>query len=98
DAMIEAIGENMGTQVTTSRPEGGLYLWVGFPEGTDTVPLVGKAREEGVSVLPGSSFSTSDTGRNYLRLCFGYETPEMIREGIDVLTNVFLQNDLLHRN
>ncbi|HLF77457.1 MAG TPA: PLP-dependent aminotransferase family protein, partial [Dehalococcoidia bacterium] len=47
DAMIEAIGENMGTQVTTSRPEGGLYLWVGFPEGTDTVPLVGKAREEG---------------------------------------------------
>ena len=73
-------------------------FWVGFPEGTDTVPLLGKAREESVSVLLGSSFSTSDKGKNFLRLCFGYETPEMIREGIDVLTNVFVQNGLLSPN
>jgi 2-aminoadipate transaminase len=98
DAMIQAIGENMGPSVTTSRPEGGLYLWVGFPEGTDTTPLLAQAREEGVSVLPGSNFSPTESGKNYLRLCFGYETPEMIREGIDVLTNVFMQNGLLGRN
>ena len=95
DAMIEAIGEDMGANVTTSRPEGGLYLWVGLPEGSDVAALTEKARKEGVAYLPGSSFSPSGSGRNYLRLCFGYETPEKIREGIDVLANVFTQNGLL---
>jgi DNA-binding transcriptional MocR family regulator len=95
DAMIDAIKEDMGATVTTSRPDGGLYLWVGLPEGADTVPLVEKARKEGVAYLPGSNFSPSGGGRNYLRLCFGYETPEKIREGIDVLTSVFNENGLL---
>ncbi len=95
DAMIAAIGEDMGAKVTVSKPDGGLYLWVGLPEGADTVPLVEKARKEGVSYLPGTSFSPSGGGRNFLRLCFGYETPEKIREGIDVLTNVFTENGLL---
>jgi DNA-binding transcriptional MocR family regulator len=95
DAMIDAIGENMGPTVSISRPDGGLYLWVGFPEGTDLVALTGVARERGVSVLPGSSFSPDDTGKNFLRLCFGYETPEMIHEGIDLLTSVLIENGLL---
>jgi 2-aminoadipate transaminase len=95
DAMIAAIGEDMGPEVTTSRPEGGLYLWVGFPENVDTVPIVDKARKEGVSVLPGTSFSTDGRGRNFLRLCFGYETPENIREGIDALTRVFVAEGAL---
>jgi 2-aminoadipate transaminase len=95
DAMIEAIGEDMGSNVKVSHPDGGLYLWVTLPEGADTVPMVEKARKEGVAYLPGSSFSPSGGGRNSLRLCFGYETPEKIREGIDVLANVFTENGLL---
>lgn len=95
DAMIAAISEDMGARVTTSKPEGGLYLWVGLPEGADTVSVMQKARNEGVAYLPGSSFSPSGAGRNYLRLCFGYETPEKIREGIDVLANVFTENGVL---
>jgi 2-aminoadipate transaminase len=97
DAMIEALGEDMGSDVKVSRPAGGLYLWVTLPAGADTVPMVEKARKEGVSYLPGSSFSPSGGGRNSLRLCFGYETPEKIREGIDVLANVFTENGLLGR-
>jgi 2-aminoadipate transaminase len=54
-----------------------------------------KAREEGVAYLPGANFSPSGSGRNYLRLCFGYETPDKIREGIDVLANVFTREGLL---
>jgi 2-aminoadipate transaminase len=95
DAMIEAIGEDMGANVTTSRPDGGLYLWVRLPEGSDVTSLVAKARQEGVAYLSGSSFSPSGDGRNCLRLCFGYETPEKIREGIGALTNVFVENGLL---
>lgn len=95
DAMIEAIGEHMGANVSTSKPDGGLYLWVGLPEGANTVPVMEKARKEGVAYLPGSSFSPSGAGKNYLRLCFGYETPEVIREGVEVLANVFTEEGLL---
>ena len=98
DAMIDAIREGGGATVTTSRPDGGLYLWVGLPEGTDLVPALDAARKDGVSVLPGSNFSPSGHGRNYMRLCFGYETPEKIREGIDVLTNALIENGALSRN
>lgn len=97
DAMIEAIGEHMGANVTTSRPDGGLYLWVSLPEGNNTAALVEKARQQGVAYLPGSSFSPSGTGKNHLRLCFGYETPETIREGVEVLANVFSEEGLLGR-
>ena len=98
DAMIDAIREDMGATVTTSRPDGGLYLWVGLPQGTDLVPGLDLARKEGVSVLPGSNFSPSGEGRNYMRLCFGYETPEKIREGIDVLTTALVESGALSRN
>jgi 2-aminoadipate transaminase len=97
DAMIDAIREDMGATVTTSRPDGGLYLWVGLPEGTDVAPALQLARKEGVSVLPGSSFSPSGAGNNYMRLCFGYETPDKIREGIDVLTSVLSDNGLIKK-
>jgi 2-aminoadipate transaminase len=98
DAMIDAIREDMGATVTTSRPDGGLYLWVGLPSGTDLVPGLELARKEGVSVLPGSNFSPSGEGRNYMRLCFGYETPDKIREGIDVLTTALVESGALSRN
>jgi DNA-binding transcriptional MocR family regulator len=98
DAMIDAIREDMGATVTTSRPEGGLYLWVCLPEGADVVPALDAARKEGVSVLPGSSFSPSGQGRNYMRLCFGYETPEKIREGVDILTHALIENGALSKN
>jgi DNA-binding transcriptional MocR family regulator len=62
------------------------------------VPALDAARKDGVSVLPGSNFSPSGQGRNYMRLCFGYETPEKIREGIDVLTNALIENGALSRN
>jgi 2-aminoadipate transaminase len=97
DAMIDAIREDMGPSVTTSRPDGGLYLWVGLPEGVDLGPALQAARQEGVSVLPGNNFSPSNEGKNYMRLCFGYETPEKIREGIDVLTHSLIENGALSR-
>jgi 2-aminoadipate transaminase len=98
DAMIDAIREDMGASVKMSRPDGGLYLWVGLPKGSDLVPGLDLARKEGVSVLPGSSFSPSGEGRNYMRLCFGYETPEKIREGIDVLTAALVESGALARD
>jgi len=95
DAMLAAIGESMGTGVTVSKPDGGLYLWLTLPAGADAASVVQVARDAGVSYLPGSSFSPSATGRHHVRLCFGYETEDAIREGVDILANVFSEHGLL---
>ncbi|MBI4340643.1 MAG: PLP-dependent aminotransferase family protein [Chloroflexi bacterium] len=96
DAMIGAIGEYMGSVATVSHPDGGLYLWLGLPEGSSTVAASEKARARGVAYLPGPSFSPSGGGGNYLRLCFGYERPNAIREGIATLAEVFAQQGMLN--
>ncbi|MEZ4731462.1 MAG: hypothetical protein R3E79_30460 [Caldilineaceae bacterium] len=43
-----------------------------------------------VGCLPGHGFAPDDvSGRNYLRLCFGYNTPAEIGEGIKRLAQAF---------
>ena len=82
DAMVSALGENFGSSVEWSVPEGGLYCWVKFPEGTDLAAVQEDIFHEGVSYYNGSQFSPSGQGSNYVRLCFGHPTVETIRDGI----------------
>ena len=93
--MLTAIGECFGSAVTSSHPAGGLYLWVGLPEGANTALVVEKARQKGVAYLAGSSFSPRGDGNNYFRLCFGYENPQGILSGIAALAEVFAEQGLL---
>ena len=95
DTMLGAIGEFMGSAVTSSQPKGGLYLWVKLPEGADATRVAPIARERGSAYLTGSAFSPSGDGKNYLRLCFGYENNENIRDGIALLRDVFVEEGLL---
>jgi 2-aminoadipate transaminase len=87
DAMLEAMAEHFGGQATWSYPQGGLYLWVKLPEGADVVAVRDKILEtDDVGYLPGTNFAADGlSGRNMMRLCFGYCTPEQIREGIAAL-------------
>lgn len=87
DAMLEALEEHFGDQATWSRPEGGLYLWVKLPEGADVVSVRDKIlATDDVGYLPGPNFAADGvSGRNIMRLCYGYCTPAQIREGIAAL-------------
>jgi 2-aminoadipate transaminase len=82
DAMVAALGENFGSAVTWSVPEGGLYCWVKFPEGTDLAAVQEEIFDEGVSYYNGSQFSPTGEGSNYVRLCFGHPSVETIHEGV----------------
>ena len=82
DAMLAALGENFGSSVTWTVPQGGLYMWVKFPEGTDLAAVQEQIFHEGVSYYNGSQFSPSGEGANYVRLCFGHPTAETIRSWI----------------
>ncbi len=89
DAMLSALGENFGSQATWSRPDGGLYVWVELPEGGDFVDAQEAAAKAEVGYQPGPIFSPDGvSARNFARLCFGYNTPDEIREGIGRLADV----------
>jgi 2-aminoadipate transaminase len=87
DAMLHALAEHFGQEATWSHPQGGLYLWVTLPEGADVVAVRDKILQtDDVGYLPGTNFAADGrSGRNMMRLCYGYCTPEQIREGIAAL-------------
>ena len=92
DAMLAALGENFGSSVTWTAPQGGLYLWVKFPEGADLAAVQDQVYEEGVGYYNGAQFSPSGEGANYVRLCFGHPSTETIYEGIAELARILDKN------
>lgn len=97
DAMIGAIDEHFGSQVTFHHPRGGMFLWVGFPEGVDTDALLDKAAAVGVRYHTGSQFSPSGSSHNYARLAFAFCDVQQIRQGIGELARVFYREGALRR-
>lgn len=89
DVMLAAIRENFGPGVECSNPPGGMFLWLRFPEGTDVMPVLDKAKEQGIRFGAGPIFSPSGKGRNYLRLAFAHQDEGTIREGIAKLAALF---------
>ena len=92
DAMVAALGENFGGSVTWTTPQGGLYVWVRFPDGTDLAAVQEQVYQEGVGYYNGTQFSPSGEGANYVRLCFGHPPAETIYEGIGELARILERN------
>jgi DNA-binding transcriptional MocR family regulator len=72
-----------GTRV--GRPEGGGVLWVELPRGVDSVELMYRAREAGISIAPGTIFSTQDRFSGHVRLNSGNPWNEDLACGIERL-------------
>jgi 2-aminoadipate transaminase len=62
-------------------PEGGYFMWVTLPEGTDVKALQRAASERGVAFVKGTDFLL-EGGENTLRLAYSGVTPEQIEEGV----------------
>lgn len=95
DAMVSAMGESFGgTGTTWSNPDGGLYIWVAFPEHVNAVDLQPIAFEAGVGFNSGRAFAPNNNGDHCARLCFGYESVSKNREGIELLAEVMHREGL----
>jgi 2-aminoadipate transaminase len=62
-------------------PEGGYFMWVTLPQGTDVRALEQAAKERGVVFVKGTDFLL-EGGENTLRLAYSGVTPEQIEEGV----------------
>jgi 2-aminoadipate transaminase len=100
DAMLEALAEEFGeagssgnggaaAEVGWTHPDGGLYIWLTFSDGTDTGPdssLMQASLREGVLYVPGQfcyvNGSNGPVPTNEARLSFGVASSEQIHEAI----------------
>jgi len=84
DAMLSALKDFFPPEVTWTHPQGGLFLWVTLPEGTDASKLFEAALKENVAFVSGECFYANNgpESRRHMRLNFSYVPPDKIREGI----------------
>ncbi|MFY9560654.1 MAG: PLP-dependent aminotransferase family protein [Terriglobales bacterium] len=97
NVMLQSLEEYFPPEVSWTKPQGGLFLWVTLPAGMDCHRLFEAALKENVAFVPGASFyggnGFADEGRRHFRLNFSNAQPEQIREGIRRLS-VAIKNQL----
>ncbi len=69
-------------------PQGGYFMWVTLPEGTDVHVLFQAAAERGVSFVKGTDFLL-EGGENTLRIAYSGVTPEQIDTGVARLAEAY---------
>jgi 2-aminoadipate transaminase len=90
-ARVEALVTALERDLPEARfvaPQGGYFMWVELPEGTDVAALLAAAGERGVTFVKGSDFLL-EGGRNTLRLAYSGVSPEQIDEGIGRLADAY---------
>ena len=78
DAMLEALEQEL-PEARWSHPEGGYFIWLDLPEGTDATALLGPAGKAGVTYVPGTDFGGAP---NTARLAFSFVSTDEISEGV----------------
>jgi 2-aminoadipate transaminase len=70
------------------EPQGGYFMWLTLPEGTDVHRLFDAAAERGVAFVKGTDFLL-EGGENTLRLAYSGVTPEQIETGVGRLAEAY---------
>lgn len=90
NALCDAIAHHFGSAAKFTRPEGGIFLWVEFPEQINTLALVDAAQQAGIAYNPGPEWSTNpDSTQSSMRLCFANPPLAVLQAGIATLADVF---------
>ena len=84
NVMLEAMKKYFPEgKVKWTVPDGGIFLWCECPELEDISPVVDKALEKKVAIVPGSNFAVDmKAPSNKFRLNYSSATPEKIEEGV----------------
>lgn len=89
DRMLAALDRDMPPTVAYTRPEGGMFIWMTLPPGTNATALLARAvKEERVAFVPGGAFFADGSGQNTLRLSFSCATDAQIDVGIGRLARL----------
>jgi 2-aminoadipate transaminase len=84
-ALEQALAKHMPEEVSWTRPEGGMSVWVTLPAGFDAGELLIHVRERGVLFVPGRYFYFQNPKPNTLRLGFAGLDERRIARGVATL-------------
>lgn len=85
---LHTIGQYFPEGTKTSRPQGGLALWVEFRKEIDTTKLYDLAIKQHISIAPGRMFTLQNQFENCMRLCIGLPWSEDIKLKLKQLGNL----------
>ena len=89
----QTLCEELSAQLPDARfvpPQGGYFLWVDLPDGTDVAALFDAAAARGVVFVKGTDF-VLEGGESSLRLAYSGVTPAEIREGVKRLAEAYAE-------
>ena len=86
DAMLATLENEMPEGARWSRPQGGYFAWLDFPDGTDAGTLLSAATERGVTFVKGTDFYPPGAGGEAsARLAFSFVSPAEVTAGVTLL-------------
>lgn len=87
-ALHAALVDAFGDRLRLTAPEGGMFLWGEFTDGTATSEALRRAVDAGVAYVPGAAFAVQRDLGHALRLCFTTGSPDELREAVRRLATV----------
>lgn len=93
DLMLATMDETFPEVVTRTRPDGGLFVWLGFPEGFDATDFLARELlpQEKVAYVPGATFFPVTQRPNHARLSYSGVPDDRLVDGLTRMAK------LLHR-
>ncbi|PPR15872.1 MAG: 2-aminoadipate transaminase [Alphaproteobacteria bacterium MarineAlpha9_Bin3] len=89
ELMMQCLEIEFGSTAEFTKPKGGIFIWITFPDVINTDHLFKVASEKGIALNPGSEWvSKSENGMNKIRLCFANPTDKVIRDGVRNLAQI----------
>jgi 2-aminoadipate transaminase len=89
EAMLLALDRHMPPAWRWTRPDGGMFIWLEGPDGTDTEALYHRAVERGVAYVPGRFFFTEPgEGNATMRLNYTMSDAPTLDRAVGLLAGV----------
>jgi 2-aminoadipate transaminase len=84
DLMLATMDATFPDEVLRTRPDGGLFVWLTFPEGFDAADFLGRVLlpEAGVAYVPGATFFPVTQEANHARMSFSGVPDERLVDGV----------------
>ncbi len=85
EKMMAAMAKYCPSEVSFTKPVGGMFIWATMPEGIKAVDVQAAALAKGVLVMPGDPFYEEQRGVRTMRINYSNSTDEDIEKGVKIL-------------
>ena len=87
--MMSELDKHMPKEITHTVPDGGLFVWLTMPKGSDMLGYIKACTAAGVSAVPGIAFNAdTEASSDSFRITYATPSDEDIVRGIGIMAEV----------